>query len=320
MDSKQSLIKIIPKVFFVSKYKPELINSHKITIFNKCTVPIVLNLKSTDTHTLILKEKTYRIGIKKSKQIPFTIFDKNYESNVNRLCGKNRKIFILITGDLIDEKYEVDLNYYESNEHNKSFSNFYINYGFHPSVVDNEYKKIKNNHKEKNNDNINEIKDKINNILPTDINESKENKILDISNTNNLNDDTNEIKTNNNIDNVIKENNKKENNLENKKYVSFNSFMNKDNNDDNDNNILPNKSEVINKELILKSNDNNILIKKERENKILQNTKLALSIERSSELKYISKEKNKTETIKELYTFIKELMNKISLLKNLLEQ
>ena len=106
-----TLIQIIPEYLNIKSYNPDKINEQTITIRNNCNIPLILYLNSSDSSILILKESSIKIAKKQKKIISFIIKDKNYSKNKKNF-GKPKKLYIFLKNDLIEEKYEITLSYY----------------------------------------------------------------------------------------------------------------------------------------------------------------------------------------------------------------
>ena len=119
---RPNLLTVVPGNINIENFVPGRVYKETLMIYNTCNVPIVLNLKSSDKNKLTISESKMRIGVNQSKKLDLIIQDKlNYKYTKGPI--KPRKLFIHLKGDLIDEKYEINLIYYnknnnKNNEHN----------------------------------------------------------------------------------------------------------------------------------------------------------------------------------------------------------
>ena len=145
-----TLIQLIPEYLNIKSYNPDKTNEQTITIRNNCNVPLILYLNSSDSSILLLKESSIKIGKKQKKTISFIIKDKNYSKN-KKIFGKPKKIYIFLKNDLIEEKFEITLSYYNNDNYlfseNKSGKNsrmipFHSQNKFRFNSNENRFKKI----------------------------------------------------------------------------------------------------------------------------------------------------------------------------------
>ena len=129
--SETTLIQILPEYINLKNYNPDKINEQTITIRNNCNIPLLLFLSSSDNNILLLKDSSIKIGKKQKKTISFIIKDKNFSKN-KKISGKLKKVYIFIKNDLIEEKFEIFLSYYNYDNlvfsENKSGKNKFINF------------------------------------------------------------------------------------------------------------------------------------------------------------------------------------------------
>ena len=114
-----TLIQIIPEYLNIKAYNPDKTNEQTITVRNNCNIPLILYLNSSDSSILLLRESSIKIAKKQKKTISFIIKDKNYSKN-KKIFGKPKKVYIFLKNDLIEEKFEITLSYY--NYENTIFS------------------------------------------------------------------------------------------------------------------------------------------------------------------------------------------------------
>ena len=107
-----NLLTVVPGNINIENFVPGRVYKETLMIYNTCNVPIVLNLKSSDKNKLTISESKMRIGVNQSKKLDLIIQDKlNYKYAKTPI--KRKKLFIHMKGDLIDEKYEINLVYYQ---------------------------------------------------------------------------------------------------------------------------------------------------------------------------------------------------------------
>ena len=170
-----TLIQIIPEYLNLKNYNPDKINEQTITIRNNCNIPLLLFLSSSDTNILLLKDSSIKIGKKQKKTISFTIKDKNYSKN-KKIAGKPKKVYIFIKNDLIEEKFEISLSYYNCDNlvfsENKSGNNKFINFN---SQKQNRFNSQENKIKKIIPKNIQKVN--LNKIIKNDMNLRNNNKL-----------------------------------------------------------------------------------------------------------------------------------------------
>jgi hypothetical protein len=114
-----NLLTVVPGNINIENFVPGRVYKETLMIYNTCNVPIVLNLKSSDKNKLTISESKMRIGVNQSKKLDLIIQDKlNYKYAKTPI--KRKKLFIHMKGDLIDEKYEINLVYYQKNNINNA--------------------------------------------------------------------------------------------------------------------------------------------------------------------------------------------------------
>ena len=119
---RPNLLTIIPGNITIQNFVSGRVYKETLMIYNTCNVPIVINLKSSDKSKLSLSESKMRIGVNQANKLDLIIQDKmNYQYVKNPI--KQKKLFIHITGDLIDVKYEINLLYYDKNRNNNKNMN-----------------------------------------------------------------------------------------------------------------------------------------------------------------------------------------------------
>ncbi len=119
---RPNLLTVIPGNITIQNFVSGRVYKETLMIYNTCNVPIVINLKSSDKSKLSLSESKMRIGVNQANKLDLIIQDKmNYQYVKNPI--KQKKLFIHITGDLIDVKYEINLLYYDKNRNNNKNMN-----------------------------------------------------------------------------------------------------------------------------------------------------------------------------------------------------
>jgi len=114
-QKRPNLLTVVPGSINIENFVPGRIYKEALMIYNTYNVPIVLNLKSSDSNKLVISESKLRIGVNQSKKLDLIIQDKlNYKYIKNPV--KHKKLFIHMKGELIDEKYEINLFYYNKNK------------------------------------------------------------------------------------------------------------------------------------------------------------------------------------------------------------
>ena len=114
-----NLLTVVPGNINIENFVPGRVYKETLMIYNTCNVPIVLNLKSSDKNKLTISESKMRIGVNQSKKLDLIIHDKlNYKYAKTPI--KRKKLLIHMKGDLIDEKYEINLVYYQKNNANNT--------------------------------------------------------------------------------------------------------------------------------------------------------------------------------------------------------
>ena len=128
MSSEQmrpNLLTVVPGNINIENFVPGRVYKETLMIYNTYNVPIVLNLKSSDKNKLTISESKMRIGVNQSKKLDLIIQDKlNYK--YTKTPVKLKKLFIHMKGDLIDEKYEINLIYYQKNNPKNNINNMRI--------------------------------------------------------------------------------------------------------------------------------------------------------------------------------------------------
>ena len=109
-----NLLTVVPGNINIENFVPGRVYKETLMIYNTCNVPIVLNLKSSDKNKLTISESKMRIGVNQSKKLSLIIQDK-LDYKYAKTPIKRKKLFIHMKGDLIDEKYEINLVYYQKN-------------------------------------------------------------------------------------------------------------------------------------------------------------------------------------------------------------
>ena len=105
------LLTIVPGNINIENFIPGRVYKQTITIYNTCNIPIIINLRSSDKSKLIIDKTLLRIEVNDSQKVELVIQDKiNYANN--KLPTKPKKLFVIIKGELIEEKFEVNLMYF----------------------------------------------------------------------------------------------------------------------------------------------------------------------------------------------------------------
>ena len=105
------LLTIVPGSINIENFIPGRVYKQTITIYNTCNIPIIINLRSSDKSKLIIDKTLLRIEVNDSQKVDLVIQDKiNYAKN--KLPTKPKKLFVIIKGELIEEKFEVNLMYF----------------------------------------------------------------------------------------------------------------------------------------------------------------------------------------------------------------
>ena len=121
-QKRPNLLTVVPGSINIENFVPGRVYKEALMIYNTYKVPIVLNLKSSDSNKLMISESKLRIGVNQSKKLDLIIQDKlNYKYIKNPI--KHKKLFIHMKGELIDEKYENNLFYYNKNKKNNLTQN-----------------------------------------------------------------------------------------------------------------------------------------------------------------------------------------------------
>ena len=340
-----NLITIIPECINISHFIPGKLYKPSFVIYNTCNIPIILNLRSSDRSKLILNENLIRIEVNQSKKINLVIQD-----NINYTTGKipnKKKLYISLNGEFIEEKYEINLIYfnYETEPSIESESNIEgINTLTSEYLKHGQTKIIKHNENELHNDNqIKQINPNIQNNLNNNFNSEStslfENNIVSLNNNNLNNNKIKEVleedNMNNNIinnnNNIIHNNNNKldDNNIIDNKYNSFNITKDSNivtgyNNNLNEINIINNQTEKLKKNIY---KDNLIIIKNcnfqiicNKSNLEILNNKAKMLLERMQDMSNILQEFEKiTSYNKDRYDsryLLKSSMSLYSLGKN----
>ena len=109
-----NLLTIVPGSINIENFIPGRIYKETLTIYNTCKIPIIVNLRASDKNKLLLNKSLLRIEVNDSKKVNLVIQDKiNYSSK--KLPTTPKKLYIYIKGELIDEKYEINLMYFCNN-------------------------------------------------------------------------------------------------------------------------------------------------------------------------------------------------------------
>ena len=109
-----NLLTIVPGSINIENFIPGRVYKETLTIYNTCKIPIIVNLRASDKSKLLLSKSLLRIEVNDSKKVDLVIQDKiNYSSK--NLPTTPKKLFIHINGELIEEKYEINLMYFCNN-------------------------------------------------------------------------------------------------------------------------------------------------------------------------------------------------------------
>ena len=119
---RPNLLTVIPGNITIENFVPGRVYKETLMIYNTCNVPIVITLKTSDKSKLSISESKLRIGVNQAKKLDLLIQDKiNYK--YIKTPAKQKQLFIHMKGDLIDEKYEINLFYYDKNKTNRYQNN-----------------------------------------------------------------------------------------------------------------------------------------------------------------------------------------------------
>ena len=120
---RPNLLTVVPGNINIENFVPGRVYKETLMIYNTCNVPIVISLKPSDKNKLTVSDSTIRIGVNQSKKVDLLIQDKlNYK--YMKTPVKQKKLFIRMKGELIDEKYEINLIYYHKNNIKNNLNNF----------------------------------------------------------------------------------------------------------------------------------------------------------------------------------------------------
>ena len=109
-----NLLTIVPGSINIENFVPGRVYKQTLTIYNTCKIPIIVNLRASDKSKLLLNKSLLRIEVNDSQKVDLVIQDKiNYSSK--RLPTVPKKLYIYINGELIEEKYEINLMYFCNN-------------------------------------------------------------------------------------------------------------------------------------------------------------------------------------------------------------
>ena len=137
-----NLITVIPGNITIQNFIPGKLYKDNISIYNTCNVPIVFTLRSSDRNKLFVGESTIRLGVNQAKKIPLVIQDK-IKYNYNKLPTQ-KVLYIHLSGELIDEKFEIVLNYFnKGNNNKKDFSDNSIPLNYEEDFIKNGGEKLK---------------------------------------------------------------------------------------------------------------------------------------------------------------------------------
>ena len=152
-----NLLTIVPGNITIENFVPGRVYKQTITIYNTCHIPIIINLRSSDKSKLIIDKTLLRIEVNESQKVDLVIQDKiNYA--INKLPTKPKKLFVIIKGELIDEKFEINLLYFS----NKNTGIILPQNNSNPKMI------IMNNNNNiisNNNNKINDVNDANNNLI-----------------------------------------------------------------------------------------------------------------------------------------------------------
>ena len=315
-NNHPNLITIVPECINISHFIPGKLYKPSFVIYNTCNIPIILNLRSSDRSKLILNENLIRIEVNQSKKINLVIQD-----NINYTNGKiptKKKLYISLNGEFIEEKYDINLIYfnYETEPSIESESNIEgINNLTSEYLKHGQTKIIKNNKNELSNENkIEQINPNIQNKVNNNYNSESTSLIENnIDNLNNNNTNNNIIKNllEDNMNNNIVDNN---NNIINNKYKS---------NNINDNNIIDYKYNGINitkdKNIMIGINNdlNEINLNNKQNEKIKKNTyKDNLIFKKNCNFQIICNQSN----LEKLNNKAKNLLERMQDMSNILQE
>ena len=209
----QNVITVIPGSFTIQNFIPGKIYKDAIVIYNTCNVPITIKLTSSDKNKLLLNENIIRLGVNQTKKINIIIQDK-VKYNYNKFPFQ-KKLFIHLKGDLIDEKFEINLYYFVKGGYNpvnnlndiKNIQRQFDNLNSNNNNTNYEFNNTNNNNND-NNNNVDEdylrsmkFLDNINNNNNNNNNYNNSNNIYNNSNYNNNYNNNNNNNNNYNITN-----------------------------------------------------------------------------------------------------------------------
>ena len=138
-----NLLTIVPGSINIENFIPGRVYKETLTIYNTCKIPIIINLRASDKSKLLLNKSLLRIEVNDSKKVDLVIQDKiNYSSK--KLPTTPKKLFIYIKGELIEEKYEINLMYFcnnstfkiKQNNTEKEIPSVYLAHYQNPPITD----------------------------------------------------------------------------------------------------------------------------------------------------------------------------------------
>ena len=107
-----AFIQIIPEKIIIHNYSSNKL-SKSLIIQNNCNIPLIFHLAPSDSSFILLTDNSVRISPKSKKKITFIISDNLYKTSYkNKSFLKQKKLYIFIKNDFVEEKVEILLSYY----------------------------------------------------------------------------------------------------------------------------------------------------------------------------------------------------------------
>ena len=119
-ETHPNVLKINPGSIKIENFIPGRVYKDSLKLTNISKSPVVFTIKASDKSKLILNKTFLRIEINETQTIDLVIQDKNDYSS-NKLPKKPKKLYIHMKGELIFEKYEIELIYFC---HKNIFNNY----------------------------------------------------------------------------------------------------------------------------------------------------------------------------------------------------
>lgn len=124
-----TVIQFFPERIDIKNFQQGKAYTEPVTIFNCVDVPIALKIKSSDSNKIHLSDTSIKINSKQSKEILLTI----KEDKGIKIINERKRLFIWVKGDLVEEKFIIEFQYNNANEHKKATS-------YHSITFDREHK------------------------------------------------------------------------------------------------------------------------------------------------------------------------------------